>query len=231
MAPSNWSPARPLKANNPASRREIHPYETLRRIPVRRPDGANRLRQSHPEAKAAIFAGPADATKQPLKTVPVALGTVAENLPVAGDGQTVVVTALIDVPVSGIHTLHAGFGESSHNVVLLDGREVYRKEAGAAPVITKVPLEAGKRYPVRISYFKGGSAAFWLEQVDIEGRGDLTMLTNQEGRFTYLLDGPELGFGHVMGTFHDEPVLLIKTAMGNRSLDFDFRPPSSGKTG
>ncbi|MFT6863087.1 MAG: hypothetical protein ACJAVK_001648 [Akkermansiaceae bacterium] len=42
--------------------------------------------------------------------------------------------------------------------------------------------------------------------------------------------GPELGFGHVMGTFHDEQVLLIKTAMGNRALGFDFRPPSSGRT-
>ncbi len=42
--------------------------------------------------------------------------------------------------------------------------------------------------------------------------------------------GPELGFGHVLGTFHDEQVLLIKTAMGNRSLGFDFRPPSSGRT-
>ncbi|MFN9025682.1 MAG: sialate O-acetylesterase, partial [Akkermansiaceae bacterium] len=42
--------------------------------------------------------------------------------------------------------------------------------------------------------------------------------------------GPELGFGHVMGTFHDEAVLLIKTAEGNRSLNWDFRPPSSGKT-
>ena len=42
--------------------------------------------------------------------------------------------------------------------------------------------------------------------------------------------GPELGFGQVLGTFHDEQVLLIKTAQGNRSLGFDFRPPSSGRT-
>jgi len=41
--------------------------------------------------------------------------------------------------------------------------------------------------------------------------------------------GPELGFGHVMGTYHHEQVLLIKTAMGNRALGFDFRPPSSGR--
>ena len=42
--------------------------------------------------------------------------------------------------------------------------------------------------------------------------------------------GPEVGFGTVMGMFHDEQVLLIKTAMGNRSLKFDFQPPSSGRT-
>jgi alpha-galactosidase len=42
--------------------------------------------------------------------------------------------------------------------------------------------------------------------------------------------GPELGFGHVIGEFHDAQVLLIKTAMGNRALGFDFRPPSSGRT-
>jgi len=42
--------------------------------------------------------------------------------------------------------------------------------------------------------------------------------------------GPELGFGYVLGTFHGEQVLLIKTAQGNRSLGFDFRPPSSGRT-
>ncbi|MHC4693630.1 MAG: fibronectin type III domain-containing protein, partial [Planctomycetota bacterium] len=39
--------------------------------------------------------------------------------------------------------------------------------------------------------------------------------------------GPELGFGHVMGYHHDEPVLLIKTSIGNRSLGWDCLPPGS----
>jgi hypothetical protein len=44
--------------------------------------------------------------------------------------------------------------------------------------------------------------------------------------------GPELQFGHVMGDYYDEPVLLIKTAWGGKSLYVDFRPPSSrGKVG
>ena len=37
--------------------------------------------------------------------------------------------------------------------------------------------------------------------------------------------GPELGFGHVMGWYHDEPVLLIKSSIGNRSLSWDCLPP------
>jgi alpha-galactosidase len=40
--------------------------------------------------------------------------------------------------------------------------------------------------------------------------------------------GPELGFGTVVGDHFDEPVLLIKTAWGGRSLYRDFRPPSAG---
>jgi hypothetical protein len=40
--------------------------------------------------------------------------------------------------------------------------------------------------------------------------------------------GPELGFGCVLGDFYPEPVLLIKTAWGGKSLFVDFRPPGSG---
>ncbi|MEM7785382.1 MAG: sialate O-acetylesterase, partial [Planctomycetota bacterium] len=39
--------------------------------------------------------------------------------------------------------------------------------------------------------------------------------------------GPELQLGHVLGDAFDDPVLLIKTAWGGKSLANDFRPPSS----
>jgi len=42
--------------------------------------------------------------------------------------------------------------------------------------------------------------------------------------------GPELQFGHVVGDALEQPVLLIKTAWGGKSLYVDFRPPSSGGT-
>jgi alpha-galactosidase len=40
--------------------------------------------------------------------------------------------------------------------------------------------------------------------------------------------GPELALGNTVGDHFDEPVLLIKTAWGGRSLFRDFRSPSSG---
>lgn len=40
--------------------------------------------------------------------------------------------------------------------------------------------------------------------------------------------GPELQFGWTVGDKYKEPVLLIKTAWGGRSLWRDFRPPSAG---
>ena len=40
--------------------------------------------------------------------------------------------------------------------------------------------------------------------------------------------GPELEFGRVMGDHFEEPVLLVKTCWGGKSLMEDFRPPRSG---
>jgi len=39
--------------------------------------------------------------------------------------------------------------------------------------------------------------------------------------------GPELQFGHIMGYYHNEPVVIIKASQGNRSLGWDYLPPGS----
>ena len=61
-------------------------------------------------------------------------------------------------------------------------------------------------------------------------RGGLTIgFTGYEGKHHI---GPEFQFGHLVGEHFDDPVLLIKTAWGGKSLFQDFRPPTSGgKTG
>ena len=203
---------------------------------------------------------------KPVKETTVALGDVGAQLPTIEEPHTIVAKAFIDVPMSGTHEIHAGFEASADAVVTLMGDEVYRQEPGTDAIVNSVPLEQGKRYPITITYMKGGSAAFWLKHIDLKGKGDLTSLVH-EGKYPWFADedgnwtvrndvtywetriskqggsggplgttsngkfiGPEVPFGYVLGTYHHEPVLLIESSMGNRSLSFDFRPPSSGKT-
>lgn len=216
--------------------------------------------------KGAYKEGTDYSALKPVKETIVALGTVAAQLPTIDGPHTVVAKAFIDVPMSGTHEIHAGFEDSTHAVVSLEGKEVYRKDPGKESVVTPVALEQGKRYPITVTYMKGGSAAFWLKHIDLKGQGDLTTLiqedkypwfANDKGEWTVRNDvtywetriskeggsggplsttsngrfiGPEVPFGYVMGTYHEEPVLLIESSMGNRALSFDFRPPSSGKT-
>lgn len=63
-----------------------------------------------------------------------------------------------------------------------------------------------------------------------EGQGKHGGLGPNYGGFRNKGFGPELGIGHALGDFHDEPVLLVKVAFGANSLSVNFRPPSSGKT-
>ena len=79
----------------------------------------------------------------------------------------------------------------------------------------------------------------WVVREDVEIRykfqdkarqGKLTVGYTGYGGNSHI--GPELQFGHVVGNYFEEPVLLIKTAWGGKSLHVDFRPPrSSGDTG
>jgi alpha-galactosidase len=72
---------------------------------------------------------------------------------------------------------------------------------------------------------KGGN---WIERDDVwikyfAEKGRLTI-----GYGSPKCIGPELGFGMVVGDHYKEPVLLIKTAWGGRSLYRDFRSPRAG---
>lgn len=68
----------------------------------------------------------------------------------------------------------------------------------------------------------------WTEREDVwikflNRKGKLKVGFGSPKRF-----GPELEFGNTVGDHFEEPVLIIKTAWGGKSLYKDFRPPSSG---
>lgn len=69
------------------------------------------------------------------------------------------------------------------------------------------------------------STGDWVERddvwiADLNHTGPLTVNGNTIG--------PELQFGHTMGDYYQNPVLIIKASWGGKSLHEDFRPPSSG---
>jgi len=59
-----------------------------------------------------------------------------------------------------------------------------------------------------------------------EYHGQLSAGYGAKGRGTKI--GPEFTFGIYMQKHLDEPILIIKTAWGGKSLHTDFRPPSAG---
>jgi hypothetical protein len=99
----------------------------------------------------------------------------------------------------------------------------------------------------------------WIVRMDVPGtlstlvkhQGMYPYLMNQQGQWTSRDDawyrgvvtatgsrwlgvnggriGPEIGFGHRVADELDEPVLILKTSQGNRSLSWDFLPPGSDR--
>lgn len=86
----------------------------------------------------------------------------------------------------------------------------------------------------KMSHLKNESG-FWTRRSDVSisyknkdhvRKGPLTVGYTGFGGNSHF--GPELQFGHRIGDAIREPVLLIKTAWGGKSLYSDFRPPSAG---
>ena len=90
------------------------------------------------------------------------------------------------------------------------------------PGALKTLVKFGGKYPYLMNE-KGQ----WTARDDVYYRGVVTAtgshwLGVKGGRI-----GPELGFGRAVGEHHEEPVLVLKTSQGNRSLGWDFLPPGS----
>jgi len=173
-------------------------------------------------------------------------------------GGTPVTRGFVQVKETGIYEFRPGYGDSTHNVMEVNGRVVHRQEVGGEAVRTEIKLEGGKRVPFKITYFTSRADGLgWIVRLDVPGA--LSTMVRFQGMYPYLLDarrqwkaredvwyrgvvtavgnrplgvaggriGPELGFGHVVGNHFDEPVLLLKTSQGNRSLSWDFLTPGS----
>lgn len=228
--------------------------------------GSSRWGSEFSDPVVSIYEGEYDPAKDydaldPLETIKLENfgGTDPDTFPATG---TAVVRGFFTARDTGEYQFNPGWGESTYNIMTVNGVEVHRKEPGGESVLKTVKLTGGEKVPFTITYLKpGGRGLGWFTRMDIPGT--LTTLVKHQGQFPYLLDedggwrsrddvwyrgvvtagankwlapgcgasansiGPELGFGHMVGDFHDEPVLIIKASQGNRSLAWDFLPPGS----
>ncbi|MDG1873434.1 MAG: sialate O-acetylesterase [Mariniblastus sp.] len=198
---------------------------------------------------------------EPEKTLKLASfgGTTPTPYP---DGDIRIVRGFIAPSTTGVFEFRPGYGGSTHNIMHVDGKEVYRKEVGQNARHSPLQLTAGTKVPFKITYLTHQADGLgWIARTDIPGT--LETVVKSDGKFQQLIDenglwvqrddvwykgvvtatankwlsigcgasgnsiGPELGFGHVLGNHHDQPVLILKASQGNRSLAWDFLPPQS----
>lgn len=90
---------------------------------------------------------------------------------------------------------------------------------------------------VKGEWSKIGGAGNWTSLANAhlyferDGETIKSNVTVGQGAYADLI-GPELMFAHQLDEYYEDPILIIKTAWGGKSLAEDFRPPSAGgKTG
>ncbi len=119
--------------------------------------------------------------------------------------------------------LHAADAKRPVKVFILAGQS--NMEGKAKVTLMDYQVKQPATAPLFSPFQKDGK---WAERDDVwikflDRKGPLTTGYGSPGCI-----GPELQFGWTVGDKCSEPVLLIKTAWGGRSLWRDFRPPSAG---
>jgi alpha-galactosidase len=124
-----------------------------------------------------------------------------------------------------------GTGTKPVKVFILSGQSNmvgFGRVAGSENDTLQSVTQTEKKFPNLIT-----STNAWTVRNDVLYRGVISALGDAALKpgFGESSDsfGPELGFGHAIGYIHDEPVLIIKTSIGNRSLGWDFLPPGSAR--
>lgn len=123
---------------------------------------------------------------EPIKTLKLEEFGGTKPTPYPGGG-TQIVRGGVTMKETGVYEFRPGYGGSMDNIMVVDGKEVYRKESGKDAVHTLIKLEAGKKAPFSITYLTDEAGGLgWYARVDIPGT--LATVVKQNGKFPYLLD-------------------------------------------
>jgi hypothetical protein len=121
--------------------------------------------------------------KRGREPVPMALfPDVAQH-----DGHTTVLRGYVSVRFKGKYEFHPGEGASSFNLTTVEGKTVYRRDAGdARPHVTSIELDPGKRYAFKTVFFEKPGHAFRLPLTNKPGT--LTTAVAENPAYAFLKD-------------------------------------------
>ena len=88
-------------------------------------------------------------------------------------------------------------------------------------------IKTKKKYPHLVDDHGNWTQRNDVRYVQVMHRNDKMSTLRNEWLTVKGNVGPELQFGHIMGHVLDEPVLVLKSCIGNRSLGWDLLPPGS----
>ena len=153
--------------------------------------GSSRWGAEFIDPVVSVYPGAYDAGKdyeklEPVKTLKLESFGGVHPTPYPGGG-TQVVRGRIEVKTTGLYELRPGYGGSTHNIMEIDGQEVYRKEVGEDAVHRHIKLTAGKRVPFKITYLTDQANGLgWIVRMDVPGT--LSTVVRQDGKFPFLVD-------------------------------------------
>ena len=104
----------------------------------------------------------------------------------------------------------------------------FGKVAGAEDGALENAVKTKKLYPYLVD-----EQGNWAERKDVRnvrvmvGKGGMQVFNNEFMKIGNGNVGPEYGIGHFVGNALEEPVLILKSCIGNRSLGWDLLPPGS----
>ena len=165
---------------------------------------------------------------RPLKTFGLILLGFASTL-------TIPLDQILDAqtkqrPIARVFILAGQSNMAGHGVVDLDHQEYYNGGKGILTTVMRSPenrLQMGHLHNDDGTWRVRDDAFCWYRTDNELKAGGISIGFAAYGGEPHHF-GPEMQFGHVVGDAFSDPVLIVKTAWGGKSLMTDFRPPSSG---
>ena len=142
--------------------------------------------------------------------------------------QTDVKTSSPNEKIARVFILAGQSNMTGQAVVDLDHPKFYNGGKGNLEYVMDLPANQERMAHLKVDgkWTKRDDVFVWYRTKNGLRAGPLTIgFTGYPDQHHF---GPELQFGHVVGDAFEDPVLLIKTAWGGKSLNVDFRPPSAG---